>query len=261
MSGMRPARILINKILGIAGLEMHRVGEGATMFSSLLRARSGGLNPRTVIDVGAASGTEPLLDAFPHSRFLLIEPLEEFRNELEKVAARVDARVVIAAAAARSGQQVINVHPDLVGSSFFIEDEASNVNGVARAVPTVTLDELCRRHQCAPPYLIKIDTQGSELDVLRGAEQALQSTELVILEVSLFEFFKGGPQIQECVSFMKHSGFVVWDLFDLHYRPLDGALAQVDVAFVPEHHALRKVHSYATREQRERLNQSLRGRS
>ena len=54
---------------------------------------------------------------------------------------------------------------------------------------------------------------------------------------------------------MKERGFVVYDIFDLKYRLLDGAMSQIDIAFVPEKSELRKFHFYATREQRKQQNQ------
>lgn len=105
-------------------------------------------------------------------------------------------------------------------------------------------------------YLIKIDVQGAELDVLAGATNIIPDTELVILEVSLFEFFVGGPQFYEVVNYMKKEGFVVYDLFGYHCRPIDLALAQIDVAFVKEHGSFRKHHFYATPQQREELDKS-----
>jgi len=56
---------------------------------------------------------------------------------------------------------------------------------------------------------------------------------------------------------MKDRGFVVYDIFGGHNRPLDGALGQIDMAFVKENWQFRKSHFYATREQREHLTKSL----
>ena len=77
------------------------------------------------------------------------------------------AEYIIAAASSTPGNIVINVHPDLVGSSAYKEEEDSNVNGFERIVPAVTLDNVCRDRKTSGPYVIKIDTQGSELDATR----------------------------------------------------------------------------------------------
>jgi hypothetical protein len=48
---------------------------------------------------------------------------------------------------------------------------------------------------------------------------------------------------------MKGLGFVVYDIFGEQFRPLDGALGQIDMAFVKENGIFRTDHAYATAEQ------------
>ena len=246
---------------GILGLEIRRKQRGAARASSegcLRSARANGLAPGTVFDVGAATGTPQLYEAFPEAKHFLIEPLEELRARLETVAEGLrDAECVFAAAMPESAEVVLRVHPDLVGSSVYLENEDSDVNGYERVVPAISLDDLCSQKRPPTPYLIKVDTQGSELDVLKGATRALEDTVFVTLEASLFEFFRGGPQIGSCITFMKDRGFVPYDCFGLQYRLLDGAMSQLDLAFVREAGQFRRVHAYATREQRSEQNQRL----
>lgn len=248
---------LLKKSLDIVGLEIHRKGNAiakiprTSMRACLQQAHQNGLKPKTVIDVGAAKGTHPLYEVFPEARHILIEPLEEYIPHLKSLVDRLDkAEYIIAAATATPGNVIINVHPDLLGSSLYKEDEDSDVNGVERTIPGMTLDSICSERGTEGPYLIKIDTQGSELEVLKGAQSVLQDTDFIILEVSFFEFFKGGPQFYDCMTFMKQCGFVVYDIFDFEYRLLDGAMSQTDIAFVRESSPFRTYHFYATREQR-----------
>jgi hypothetical protein len=138
-----------------------------------------------------------------------------------------------------------------VGSSLYLENEDSDVNGEPRRVTADTIDHLCEDKNVVGPYLVKVDVQGGELGVLSGAKEILRETEYVILEVSLFQFFIGGPQFYEVVHYMKSCGFVVYDIFDIQYRPFDGAVSQVDIAFVREKGRFRNHHIYATSKQRE----------
>jgi FkbM family methyltransferase len=252
---------LLKKSVGFFGLEIHRKkkvserGLRASMHGCLRQALQNGLKPKTIIDVGAARGTPALYEVLPKVRHILIEPIEEYIPHLNSLIGSLnEAEYLIAAATSTPGNIVINVHPDLVGSSLYKEDEDSNVNGFERTIPAMTLDQICWDRSTDGPYLIKIDTQGAELDVLKGAHTVLKDTEFVILEVSLFEFFKGGPQIYDCMTFMKECGFVTYDILDLQYRLLDGAMSQVDIAFVRKQSHLRKYHFYANREQRYEQN-------
>ena len=256
---------IIRKSLALFGLEIHRQRQAiaptpprASMYACLRQARQNGLQPKTIIDVGAASGTPALYEVFPEARHLLIEPLEEYIPHLNSLVSKLErSEYITAAATATPANVVINVHPDFVGSSLYKEDEDSDVNGVERTIPGMTLDQICAERKTEGPYLIKIDTQGSELEVLKGTQTVLKDTEFVLMEVSFFEFFKGGPQIYDCMTFMKELGFVSYDIFDLQYRLLDGAMSQVDIAFVHEQSHLKKYHFYATRKQRAELTKQL----
>lgn len=255
---------LLKEFLDLVGIEIHQKRQiiaqppRVSMHGCLNQALQNGLRPQTIIDVGAASGTPALYEVFPEARQILIEPLEEFVPKLDLLVSKLHrAEYIIAAAGTKQGSIVLNVHPDLVGSSIYKEGEVSNVNGVERTVPMVTLDRVCQDRDAEPPYLIKIDTQGAELDVLKGAERVLQETEFIILEVSLFEFFQGGSQLFDCINFMKERHFIAYDLFNLQYRLLDGAVSQVDIDFVKEESHFREFHFYATREQRSWQNQRL----
>lgn len=258
----------VKRLFGVLGLEVRRkqVDEKCltprlSLVGALQHASSLGLSPTTVLDVGAAYGRFTLKcnDIFPASSYLLIEPLQEYKRYLEEVIETMPkAECILAAASARSGEITINVHPDLVGSSMYLEHEDSNVNGVPRVVPAETLDNICKRRSAYGPYLIKMDVQGAELDVLLGAKEVLNETEYLILEVSLFEFFEGGPQLYDIVNHMKSLGFVVYDVFGLAYRPLDNAMSQIDIALVRDKSRFRKYHFYATQEQRGEQTEKLR---
>ena len=75
------------------------------------------------------------------------------------------------------------MHADKYGSSLLREIEGPSVDGVPRQVPIITVDQACSDRNLKGPYLIKVDVQGAELQVLAGASRTLQQTEAVILEV------------------------------------------------------------------------------
>jgi FkbM family methyltransferase len=246
------------------GTRSNIVEPRSSVIGLLQQARNVGLLPSTVIDVGAAYGafTWQCLAVFPDAEYILIEPLVEYKPFLEKITGSIQrANYILAVAAAEQGEIPINVHPDLEGSSLYREEEPnSGVNGFSRTVQAMNLDSLMKEEQTKGPFLIKVDVQGAELDVLMGAGQTLLNTEYILLEVSLFEFFKGGPDFFDVITFMKAKGFVVYDICGFLYRPLDNALSQVDLAFVKEDGLFRKHHYYATPSQREEQNRRFEAR-
>jgi FkbM family methyltransferase len=247
---------MVNSVMRPLDLEIRRIKTTSrhTLRGTLEQAKRMGFEPRTVIDIGAAIGTFELYETFPKARHILIDPLEENRPYLERIVSRLeDAEYIIAAAAERSGTLTLNVHRDLFASSLCSEYEGRDVDGTPRTVPAITLDEVCEERQLEGPYLIKVDVQGAELNVLAGADQVLKDTEYIVLEVCLMGFFIGGPQLYDVAAYMKERAFVVYDILDYAYRPLDGAMSQVDMAFVKESGRFRRDHSYATKVQREAI--------
>lgn len=224
-------------------------------------ARRCGLAPATIIDAGAGRGDFSLKASrsFPNAAFAMIEPLAEFSGQLRSVAASLSKSTIVRAVLSEcSGKASLNVHADLFGSSLLFECENTNVNGSPRVVPAVTIDEIVAQHELKPPYFLKADVQGAELSVLTGAGSVLAKTDMVILETSFFHFFENGPLFEDVVAFMKARDFVPYDIFGLSYRPLDGALAQVDVVFVRTESVFRTRHEFATAEQRAALTRRLR---
>ncbi|MEG4352705.1 FkbM family methyltransferase [Microcoleus sp. LAD1_D3] len=215
-----------------------------SMSGSLLLAKNLGFEPKTVIDVGAALGTFNLYDTFPNSRHLLIEPIVENEPYLAKICRKLkSAEYIIAAASKESGVFTLNVSPGMVHSSLSENRVTDSSNPYLRKIPAITLDGICRERNLSGPYLIKVDVDGQELDVLAGATEILQQTEYVIVEVTLF------GQMYDVMSFMKSQGFAAYDIVDLSYRPTDTALWQVDMAFVKESGQFRRERGFATGQQ------------
>ncbi len=231
----------------------------STMSAALRRARLNGLHVETCIDVGAGSGTEAIQNEFSQSCHVLIEPLREFETSLNQLAAGLErVEIVMTAVGRTNGEIELHVHDDLYGSSLYQEREEA-VNGVVRNVPCVTLDSLIADNpSLRPPYLLKIDVQGAELDVLEGAPAILADTSIVITEAVFFDYFVGGPTFETIFQHLSGLGFVVYDVLAPLYRPIDGALSQIDVVFVPRDSSLRRVHRFATQEQRKRVTERLR---
>lgn len=244
----------------LLGLESRHTSsqDRSSLRGILLQVRDTGFRPTTIIDVGVADGTPELYDTFPEARLILVEPLVEYEAALKRIQSSYNVvQVIRAAAASTEGTTIINVHPDLSGSSMFLEGEASDVNGVPREIPQVRLDGTISDIASLGDCLLKIDVQGAELEVIAGLGELLERCECVVLETSLFPVFEGGAQLIDSINRMKEAGFVVYDIASTGYRPLDGALWQVDMCFVKEHGPFRQHHYYATAEQRARQTAGL----
>ena len=256
-------KLLIKALFSTFGLEVTRgpvvqpqlqQPERDSHEGSLENAIANGLKINTVLDIGAAFGkwTRMCLPLFPHANFLLIEPLPEYDPWLNSLAEESPlVSRVKAVAASQSGRTAFHVHEDWVGSSLLNEKAGEFADGERLEFEGETVDSIIKMSVLQGPFLIKIDVQGGEIDVLAGSIQSLKETAYLIVECSLYQFYKDGPLLHNVLNFMLEHGFVLYDILQRSYRPLDKALAQVDLVFVPEESPLRSRQLFFTDSQRE----------
>ncbi len=100
--------------------------------------------------------------------------------------------------------KVLNEFPDA--------DRHQVVESIRFSQDTVdSLDNILKKHGLDADFL-KIDTQGSELDILEGAERSLENIFGVELEVEFLPLYEGQALFPDVHSFMTHRGFVLYDL-------------------------------------------------
>ncbi len=216
--------------------------------TSLERMRDIGFRPATVFDIGVATGTSGLYKVFKDVAYLLVDPLEESAPFMREICARYPRSAFeVAAAASQPGELLIAVHPGLSGSGAHLKGDFPK-----RRVPAVTLDQLVDKHGLQGPFVVKIDVQGSELDVLEGLKRHADKAEVIVLEASLWADRKarGVPTFAEIVAYMSGRGWVLYDISNIAYRPRDGAVAELDMVFCARDSALREHASYRTPEQK-----------
>jgi hypothetical protein len=80
-------------------------------------------------------------------------------------------------------------------------------------VQATTIDHIIAGHTFAEPFGLKIDTEGAELEVIRGAAATLERTLFVIAEVNvLHDRFEGSYSFAQFITAMDQAGFEVCDL-------------------------------------------------
>jgi hypothetical protein len=80
------------------------------------------------------------------------------------------------------------------------------------------------------PLVIKIDVQGGELEVLRGAEETLLSTDALLIECSFVELYAGQALAHEVIAHLASRGFRLAGAHDPEYGP-GGECIQADLLF------------------------------
>lgn len=196
-----------------------------------------GCHPTTCIDVGAAHGTLPFYEAFPKSKHLLIESLAEYESEIKLIMRKYECFYEKAAAGSTPGILKINLKERITGSSIFCELPGID-QGAPREVRMVTLDQICEDRKLPGPYLVKIDVEGAEMEVVKGSEKIIGETLAFILELTFVARLVNVPEAGEVIGFMAARDFVLYDIFGLRTHD-DGTLFQADAIFVPRDSFLR----------------------
>jgi len=235
----------------------------STMMQFCRHLRNLGYAPGTIIDVGVADGTFDLYTMFPSATYLLVEPLSEFEPALSWISSHYNAQYELAAAGADDEERFIYFGDSLAemhGASLRPPQHDNMIEGPGkRRVPVRRLDGLVEERNLPGPYLLKIDTQGTEIEVLRGAERILPQVDVVIAEVSFFNFRQkpNQPLVDYVLRFMDERGFFPYDFFGGFNRPLDDALGQVDIAFVKRDGPFRRDYRFAEAKRLNTLGQRM----
>jgi FkbM family methyltransferase len=77
--------------------------------------------------------------------------------------------------------------------------------------------------------LIKLDTQGSELDIMRGGLKTVDASKYILIETSLIEYNENSPLKDEVFKYMDSIGFKPLELIDTHY--MENKIIQEDWIF------------------------------
>lgn len=209
---------------------------------SLRNLHSNGFRPKHILDIGAYEGEWTLMckNIFADAKYLMFEAQKSKANKLVHL---------------KSDQ--VDFHIGLLGplsndkSKFYVNEtvssalpESAKENQEYIEIPMYTVDQVINNKGISRVDFIKLDVQGFELEVLKGAENTLKSVEVVLLEVSLIEINKGAPLIIEVMNFMNDIGFVCYDICSIVRRPLDKALWQTDLIFVKNNSKLVESKKY-----------------
>lgn len=195
-----------------------------------------------VLDVGANTGqfAQALRRAGFCGRIVSVEPLSEPFAVLAARCARDPAWTAERAAVSdAAGSLLVNVSANSVSSSVLPilgrSTAAAPQTGYvgSESVPALTVDELVVRHRLEPrQLLLKIDVQGYEMAVLKGAAVNLDRLAAVRAELSLVPLYEGQPLLPEMIDFFTRHGFELWDLEPGWVEPGTRRLLQLDGVFL-----------------------------
>ena len=206
-----------------------------------------GFNPSHIVDVGANRGTwtRNALQFFPDAYYSLFEPQAylsaSFTDLLKNPKIKFHAKGV----GASSGMMDLTTSDRDDSFSFsFTADQAKDWGVKQVKAPVVKLDEFLQTLGLPQPELVKIDAEGWDLEVLKGAESTIANAEVILMEAAVMnKFFRN--TFTDVIREMSERGFVVFDITDLNRTQKHNALWLVEIAFVKSGRWLdHKIDSY-----------------
>ncbi|MEB3255141.1 MAG: FkbM family methyltransferase [Synechococcaceae cyanobacterium] len=174
--------------------------------------------PHTVLDIGAHAGwfLHCWLDWCPEATVHGFEPFPASFSKANGLYGG-DPRVHLhqLAVGSESGRLSFNHLTDSRVSNSFLEPDKQAWESIAYEtgeiekieVPIVTLDEFCTHNNIGDIFLIKIDVQGFEIEVLKGALSVLPRVSHILVESAIEPLYLGSPRFSDVFAFLTAQGF------------------------------------------------------
>jgi len=179
-----------------------------------------------VLDIGAYEGEFYLMfkEFFPKADILMIEANEEKESRLKSI-----GPYKIALLGSEDNKEV---------DYYKCKDGVPKGNGIYRENTQFKFESEKKKSITLPTLLgsdngydlIKMDVQGSELDIIKGALPIIKKTDSLLLELQTLEYNKGAPMASDVISYLQGIGFDMVDILNLMYS--ENHLIQVDVLFI-----------------------------
>ena len=206
------------------------------MFDRLFQLKELGYTPDTIFDIGACYGnwTRSCQQIYPEASYYLFEPIHY--PQLSYVPNATLFHILLD----ERERTVQWYERQNTGDSMFKERTHHYQYCSPVEKQSVPLAKVIQ------PYLplmsqvfLKLDTQGAELPILKGAgPELLAKTDFILLELPFFgQYNEGVPTFLEHLQYLDQIGFVPFDLLEQHY--IQNYLLQVDILFIAKGHPLR----------------------
>ena len=208
------------------------------MFDKLFILKQKGYIPDTILDIGAHHGnwTITMKQIYNDSKYYLFEAIDypelnrfQYDNIIKVFNVVLNDKI----------DQVNWYQMKNTGDSIFKEktNHFSNCEILKRDTIDILQKDILQESK---HILIKIDCQGAEIPILKGATSILEKTDFIILELPLFgQYNEGVPNFLEHITFMDTIGFTTYDIIDNHY--INQFNMQVDVLFINKNHKFNTV--------------------
>ena len=181
-----------------------------------------------IVDVGVSTATDEFIECFPNKKHLLFEPVEKYHQTINKNYKRINHELFGVALSNKQGAAYLietSNWANGISTHAGISSNPKKVDGKetinCKKIKVDILDsyaEIIEKN-----FLLKIDVDGVDLEVLIGSEQVIKNASVVIVEANWSGF-------AERAKFIVDQGFVLYDIADKCFY--GNVLWQCDLVFV-----------------------------
>jgi len=184
-----------------------------SMINEMLQLKVEGFQPSVIYDIGSCvlHWTDPMKTyIWPEAKYFCFEAMDE----VEELYKREGVEYYLGVLGNVDNKEVDfyqnTFHPG--GNSYYRENVSVNKNALdffpdESKVKKImmTLDTVCKNKP--KPDIVKMDVQGAELDVLRGAHRTISKAQYILLEAQHVDYNKGAPKFDQVRDYMSQLGF------------------------------------------------------
>lgn len=165
------------------------------------------IEPKVIYDIGASAlhWLKHARTKWPDARLYAVDASQNLEHLYRTE--NLEYEIAVASDSDDKTVQFYNDPYNFAGNSYYKENTMHYNQSHIEYRKTLTLDYIVKKNNWPAPDLIKLDVQGAEKDVLKGAEKTLEACQDIILETQHENYNEGAPLVEEVIQYMQEKGF------------------------------------------------------
>ncbi|MFZ2282373.1 MAG: FkbM family methyltransferase [Lutibacter sp.] len=216
-------------------VEVNEFNKNHLLYNFFTNILTMGFNPKHIVDIGANHGTwtREALKYFPEAHYTLLEPQKWLESSFQDI---LDSNPKVQFYPVGAGEKEGSFQFTIVdrddSCSFRYTEEEAKVAGFEQIeIPVVTLNKLLADSDLPIPDIIKIDAEGLDLEVLKGASNLFGKTEIFMVEAGVVNKIFDNSFLK-LINFMDQNNYRLFDITDINRPFQPKVLWLVELVFV-----------------------------